>query len=681
MFFFFLLSPLFAQQLATIDSLKTILPKSTPEERIRLMMDIGWQYRLSYPDSTHFYCLEAIALSKANQLYHLATQAYNYRGVASVYQGRYADAYAFHQEALRYATNFSDSSQIAHAYNSLGRLFFSQGDQIKSYDYYHEALKIFEKINDQQGVSYCYKSLAQIYTLQEEFEKVEDLLLKALEIRERINDRRGVISIYQNLAELSQQQHAYDSAMYYLLLAHRLSERSKDEISTAEIDLRMAQIQLERKDYHRSLVTALAALTISQELQNLNLYHSIKLLLGRIYLERNNFSLAEQHLLEVVQYAEKNADLDKLSDAHYFLTTLYSKRGDFENAFSHQMMFQLYKDSLYNAEKAKLIERMEARLLIEHKEYEFKMLRASSLLQEESLLFEKNKNYAQSIIILLVLLLATVMGVSYGKSKKQTLLMEAQKRQIEEQNAEITFQNQALEKLNQEKDSLMSMVAHDLKSPLNRLSGLSELLLMPNQDRQDQEKYVSLIRETSLEGVNLVKELLDNKLGKTASEAGMSEVSLYALLHEQLLRHQAEAQAKEMNIHVQCEEDVYMQTDMSFLNRILDNLISNAIKYSYRDTTIYLSAAKKDQNQVLITVKDEGPGFTEEDKKFLYQPYKRLSARPTRGESSHGLGLSIVKALVEKLNGHIALESTVGQGSTFTLVFPLRKEGDIEPGA
>jgi signal transduction histidine kinase len=102
---------------------------------------------------------------------------------------------------------------------------------------------------------------------------------------------------------------------------------------------------------------------------------------------------------------------------------------------------------------------------------------------------------------------------------------------------------------------------------------------------------------------------------------------------------------------------------------IFDNLVSNAVKYSPQGRNIYVRVARQAEN-VLIAVQDEGPGLSEDDKAKLFGKFTRLSARPTAGEHSTGLGLSIVKRMVEAMNGKVWCESELGKGATFIVELP-----------
>jgi signal transduction histidine kinase len=679
--------PTLSQDLNKIDSLMLLVSRAEDEEKIQLLNDIAWEYRLSYPDSSVIYARKAIDLGQSKGIMQGIAQSLNYMGIASVYQGRYTDAFSFHQQALEHAELYNDSTQIAHAYNSLGRLFFSQGDQIKSYNYYHQALEIFERLKDQQGAAYCYKSLAQLYTLQNENTKALEMLHKTLRIRQESDDKRGMISVYKDLALIAQKDGDYAAALTFLEKAKDISTETSDQISVAEIDLSLGALYLEQQEYQKALVNSLAALTRAQSSDNQHLLVDINLLLGKIFLYKQNYQAASQHLEKVIQYAREGNLLTSLTDAHCYLSKLHQELRSYEKALFHHQQFINFKDSLFNAEKAKNIERMETRLLLSNKEYEYNLLKATAAQQQVSLVHEQNKNITQTIIIVLSLVLVVVMIVFYTKSKKRNRELEDHKLKIESQNREISLQhtkikeqyllleeqNDKLKVLNQEKDTLMNIVAHDLKSPFNRLSGLSELLMLPGQGQEDREKYVSLIKETSQEGVNLVKDFLDINAFTTTTGLKYTDVRLSSFLEKEVADFQAEAAGKNLKIHIQCSPQIHFRADISYLSRILDNLLSNAIKYSYANTNVYIMGGMVGEGQVMISIRDEGPGFSEEDKKHLYKKFRKLSARPTSGESSHGLGLAIVKTLVDKLQGSIRLDSIPGKGSEFILLFPVKE--------
>jgi signal transduction histidine kinase len=143
------------------------------------------------------------------------------------------------------------------------------------------------------------------------------------------------------------------------------------------------------------------------------------------------------------------------------------------------------------------------------------------------------------------------------------------------------------------------------------------------------------------------------------------------LLEERIAFYQFLSINKKIDLQLIHDLDKQVKSNPGYLSRIIDNLVSNAIKFSKNESIIHVNAKIADGSLTLI-VKDNGPGFSEDDKKLLYQRFKKLSARPTGGESSNGLGLAIVKTLIDRLNGEITLTSELGKGSEFTIRIPVK---------
>lgn len=229
--------------------------------------------------------------------------------------------------------------------------------------------------------------------------------------------------------------------------------------------------------------------------------------------------------------------------------------------------------------------------------------------------------------------------------------------------------NHKLEKSNQEKDDLMAIVAHDLRTPLNNIGGLLDLINTTAPLNTEQLEYMGLITEVIQKGNQLIQDLhVVNNYETDKINIASQPIHLQNMLENLSALFKSASQEKEIVIHVEISEDIVLRTDEGLLSRILTNLLSNAIKFSPRGKCIFIRALL-DKKCVKIQIEDEGQGFTKEDQAKVFQKFQKLTARPTAGESSTGLGLSIVKILVEKLGGEIVLESEWGRGSTFTLTF------------
>lgn len=251
---------------------------------------------------------------------------------------------------------------------------------------------------------------------------------------------------------------------------------------------------------------------------------------------------------------------------------------------------------------------------------------------------------------------------------------------LQEALQELRTTNERLVYLHQEKDEFMGIAAHDLKNPLTVIMASSDLIQI-NEDPGMVHKMAGEITLAAERMHRLIKDLLDANAieqGRYASNIESCEIS--PLVAEMVKQNLVSAQKKQIAICLSVQENLIVRTDASATLQILDNLISNAVKYSPRNSTVRVHIMPE-KSHALILVRDEGPGIGPEDQKKLFQKYSRLTARPTGGESSTGLGLSIAKRLAQVLGGDIQCTSALGAGSTFTLRLPLRGADAARPAS
>ncbi len=240
-------------------------------------------------------------------------------------------------------------------------------------------------------------------------------------------------------------------------------------------------------------------------------------------------------------------------------------------------------------------------------------------------------------------------------------------------NVELEAALNQVQRLNEEKNEIMGIVSHDLKNPISAILGMTELML-PNKGFNlaisDYQQFSQMIQQTAANMLELVKGLLDDHwLEFGAMELYATEIDASVLTKFVVDDYRQRARDKNITLHCDAPENVLVLADERRLHQVLDNLISNAVKYSPTGKNIVVRTANV-QNTALISVQDEGPGLSDDDKSKLFGKFARLSAQPTGGEHSSGLGLSIVKKMVEAMQGRVWCESEFGKGSTFIVELP-----------
>jgi len=235
-----------------------------------------------------------------------------------------------------------------------------------------------------------------------------------------------------------------------------------------------------------------------------------------------------------------------------------------------------------------------------------------------------------------------------------------------------------LERLNDDKNSIMQMVAHDLRNPLTGIVSGVEFVKFELGEKADPPVLESLNEIMGLSG--RIQNLVDQLVTVTTLESGELTLKQEKYDAKMIARRTVEsfrtvASGKDIELKASYPPGECMATgDPLALERIVENLVSNAVKFSPFPSVVELELEVR-EDWLILRVKDQGPGFTDEDKKKLFKKFSHLSARPTAGETSTGLGLSIVKALVTALNGEILYETKPAVGTTFVVTLPRHLKG------
>lgn len=254
---------------------------------------------------------------------------------------------------------------------------------------------------------------------------------------------------------------------------------------------------------------------------------------------------------------------------------------------------------------------------------------------------------------------------------RSTVYDISQRKQLEQKLKEA---NSYLTHLNEEKNRFLGIAAHDLKNPINAIFSLAQLLKRSSNLKEGDLEYLNLIEGTVVKMKMLIEKLLDlNRIEQSGSLVQARNVNMETFLNH-VVKSFSEI-SKNKNIAIVLENEIggfSFLTDQSLLEQVIDNLISNAIKFSLPNTMVWCRAKKNDRH-LIIEVEDQGPGIKPEELPKLFGTFQRLSTKPTGGEESTGLGLSIVKAIVQVLDGEVRVASELGRGTIFTVLLKLKK--------
>ncbi|WP_421870314.1 ATP-binding protein [Marinoscillum sp.] len=312
-------------------------------------------------------------------------------------------------------------------------------------------------------------------------------------------------------------------------------------------------------------------------------------------------------------------------------------------------------------------------ILTKEKELQLELIKNANLkLQEE-------QGYRQLLIIGIIIttVFIVVLIFLYINNRRVQRELSRQKSQIEShqkaiaiKNEQLTNRNRQLININEEKNNLVNILAHDMRSPLGQIIGLTSALeaQLSELDQDQAEMLVQMSKSTQRLNQMINKMLDENALEK--HHILQEPVYVSHLLNDIVKRYRSVAAPKQISIDLHpCEEQYLITTDHLLLLQVLENLVSNAVKFSPQNSVVTV-AADCHEDKVVFSVQDEGPGFSTEDKELMFGRFQKLSAKPTGGETSTGLGLSIVKKYINQLNGDLELISESGRGARFLITIP-----------
>lgn len=280
----------------------------------------------------------------------------------------------------------------------------------------------------------------------------------------------------------------------------------------------------------------------------------------------------------------------------------------------------------------------------------------------------------------------TELAKTNDEMQRQMVILNDQAIEIEMTNVELQEKNLLLEGLNREKNEFLGVAAHDLKNPLQTIIMNTSMIrrYAERMNEQQRDELLDRVEETSRRMHDIIEKLLDaNAIESGTIELKSESIALVREVRSLVQDYMPKAAAKNITLHFEVQnENLCALADKNRAIQVVENLLSNAIKFSPHDKNVYVRITKSElwashKPALYLAIQDEGPGLSDDDKEKLFGKFARLSARPTGGEHSTGLGLSIVKKLIEAMHGEIWCDSELGKGATFAFRLPLADNGQI----
>lgn len=519
-------------------------------------------------------------------------------------KGGYRDALQYYDSAYVIFSTIGESKKAADARLAQARVYYKIEDYKAAIDQSEFAERIYIRENDHLRLTECYRLISDSYLQLDRFKPAFQAQSSFL--------------AYSDSLEKEEKRILESQIRHY--------QENADRIAFRNLEQSLLQQELD------TLSDMLLRLEIEKQNRNIELLIKEKSLQDLAL--RNEQLKNEQVTNENILLQQKiEADLRERE-----ILNLQAVKSRQETELRNQQIYQITNErQIYELEQEKKLNKLE-------------LQRANA----------QRTVYMLIIIISLIVLTSTVIG--YLNLRRSRSKITAKNQFIEQQNAR-------LKDLNEEKNRLIRIVAHDLKNPLT--SALTIIEILHNKIRNstpDEQNSISLIRRSLRRMHEMINKILDIK----AIDSEKFNLDMESVNVKQICEYVIEMfanRARRKNIKVVNEtEEIFIYADRDFMIQILENLISNALKFSQANTLVRIETRDL-KDSCRIAVIDQGPGFSNLEKEKLFTENVTLTPKPTSGETSNGMGLSIVKKYAEAMGGQVWCETKLGKGSTFYLEF------------
>lgn len=539
-------------------------------------------------------------------------------------------------------------------------------------------------------------ALSQFYTAWAVFRDLEDSLGMA-------NAHASGAGIYHEIGQI-------DNALSNYQMALSRAEEADDDFMRARIMINMAYAYLENGDPERALVLLDDVKPIVVRLDNplIDVYHlenlaeasfylgdmdqaraffvqsramaedlgigsllsNIAFFMAQIEHQAGNIDAAFAEAEKGLVQAQKNDEPSRMRDLHGFLADLFEEKGQFESALFHLKQSRKFHDEIRSTEVEQLGKVLEAQMDLERKEQQIALLKRDQEINELQVQREsiwRNIALSGALMLLTIILGLTILLRAMSKSRKEA----------EDRSRGLLVVQAELERANQTKSNILAMTSHEVRTPLNGIMGMAQVL----QRTAQSPEQIRLI-ETIMTSSEMLLVILNDILDMSKIEAGRLDMRADPVLVSGLMEGvedlwRPKAEEKGLALKAQLAPSLQralIVCDGGRVRQILSNLLSNAIKFSSTGA-IYLRAETDDEilgrSAIVFSVKDNGIGIPAGHGKDLFEPFTQLESGATRKYGGTGLGLSICKKLVDLMDGQIGYESEPGKGTRFWFAIPL----------
>ena len=580
-------------------------------------------------------------------------------GLYNWHLGHYRDANRSFKHALVLFEDLQDSVWLGKVNNNIGVILYGMEKRNKALTFYQEGLKIRRSIKDQKGVSTILNNIGLIYQDWGLFDEAFQWHEEALEIAEDINNIDAMAYSYSNLGICSEKKGDLGRALDYNLLGFKTHmKKAPEKRSYAYFQANIGNVYFQMDLLDSALLYNQRSLWHAGRINNKNRIAIAEYQLGKTHFHLNNLDSARYYITRSYKTSNKYRYRELIMKNQFLLAELEELAGRIPLAYEHFRAASTLKDKIVNEEEIAKFSELQLQYNLEQEEKENMLLRKN--LEMQDLVIHEQNVIRFILIVGSLLILAALIIIAISRASFIRLTVQLRKSEKE------------LRELNAGKDKFFSIISHDLKSPVNGLKGIADLM-DSRSDTLTSGEIKEFIHVQKVTATNL-SDLLEGLLEWARTVTGrmpynLEEIALREIgetVKNQLI---VAAREKEIKLINRVDRETRLCADRKAVEAVIRNLMSNSVKFTESGGEVILEASGEN-GQIEVSVSDTGIGMTPSEMDKLFRIDVDHSSLGTCDEPGTGLGLILCKELVKKQKGTIWVESEKGVGSTFSFALP-----------
>ncbi|MBY0432565.1 MAG: tetratricopeptide repeat protein [Cyclobacteriaceae bacterium] len=583
-------------------------------------------------------------------------------------EGDYYSAMQYDKLCVQYFTAAGDTLAAARSVMDVGLDYRDLGEIDEAYDYLTEAYRMVQnrrKVPLQKDSLYMAIILHNMGTLFMDLQQYDvsyNYYATATKISKQFSENLGKPYTADRLGELFREKKEFGTAQKYMTEALRIARERKIRVLNSRIQSHLARLALDMGEYDKSLLYYDSVTALHKSINNNFGLAECELGRGMVMMRTGNHAKALQHYQQCIALTKEINARNLALSAYRELAALYESKSDYRNSYLSIKEHNALRDSLYSQSTIEKLFQNRVRFETEGKDTKIAALSRAGEQQQTEL---KRQELIQNILVVVAVLSTILLFTLYRSGQRRKRITKL----LLDHQEEIKKRSLELEQLNKVKDKFFSVISHDLRSPLNALSGSLDLL---EQKHISPEEFTSLTQALRVQ-FNYTRGLVNNLLDWTLLQMDTLKIQQQKVV----LRAQVEESfsalknlyPKNISMENKVPGALVVMADPNVLSLVLRNLVCNAMKFTESGGRIWVEASEKD-NEIIVSVSDNGIGIKPEAKELLFKKTSGYSTRGTANEKGTGLGLILCKEFIEKSGGRIWLESELGKGTTFYFTLP-----------